>query len=365
MTAIPLGTQIQRAPIRREERISDSPRWWRAILSIPLIGKLAGANMLIVAAAIVMGLALHVQESEPGLLALLIGALILALVVNLALVHIALRPLQQLEATAERVWKGDFGARVPRSIIADRDMARVGRTFNLLLDGLISDRARTRRLAADVIHTGDRERARVAYELHDSTAQELAALVLHLSALVRDTSDPDVAAQLERLRDLASRAMEEVRLLAHTVYPRVLDDLGLPAAIRTLAREASARDAGVAIEADVDRAMDSLPAPVSAALYRVAQEAVSNAIRHATPEIIRIRGTADGSTARLEITDDGAGFDLAEAEQRRPGMGIFAMRERVSLVDGTIDIMSEPAGGTRIVVTVPLTVPPLTGTRQA
>ena len=73
---------------------------------------------------------------------------------------------------------------------------------------------------------------------------------------------------------------------------------------------------------------------------------------------------ADAS-ARLEITDDGSGFDLAEAEQRRPGMGIFAMRERVSLVDGTIDIMSEPAGGTRIVVTVPLQAAPLTTTPEA
>jgi signal transduction histidine kinase len=167
------------------------------------------------------------------------------------------------------------------------------------------------------------------------------------------------------IKDLASGAMEEVRLLSYTVYPRVLDDLGLPAAIRTLAREASARSNGVAIEPDVDARLEKLPPAVSAALYRVAQEAVSNALRHGSPELIRILGTADDRTARLEITDDGSGFDLAEAEQRRPGMGIFAMRERVSLVDGNIDIMSEPAGGTHIVVTVPLQASPFTRTSEA
>ena len=365
MTAIPLGTQIERAPSRREERIQDVPRWWRAILSIPLIGKLAGANTIIVAAAAIMGVVLHAESGDGRLLLVLVGSLVLALLVNLALVYVALRPLQELEETAARVWKGDFNARVPRSILADRNIERVGRTFNLLLDGLIADRARTRRLAAEVIHAGDRERARVAHELHDSTAQELAALVLHLSALARDARDPDIAERLEMVRDMASSAMEEVRLLSYTVYPRVLDDLGLPAAIRTLAREASARIERVAIEPDVDGRLDKLPPAVSAALYRVAQEAVSNALRHAAPELIRIRGSTDGTTARLEITDDGSGFDLAEAEQRRPGMGIFAMRERVSLVDGSIDITSEPAGGTRVVVTVPLQASPFTRTSEA
>ena len=365
MTAISLGTQIERAPIRREERIPDSPRWWRAILSIPLIGKLAGANTVIVAAAAAMGLLLHVRSGDGRLLFILVGSLLIALLVNLALVYAALRPLKALEATAERVWKGDFEARVPPSILADRDIERVGRTFNLLLDGLIADRVRTRRLAADVIHAGDLERARVAHELHDSTAQALAALVLHLSALARDAGDPELTARVEMVRDLASGAMEEVRLLSHTVHPRVLDDLGLPAALRTLAREASMRTGSVAVEPDIDGRLDKLPPAVAAALYRVAQEAVSNAIRHGSPEVIRIRGTADDRTARLEITDDGSGFDLAEAEQRRPGMGIFAMRERVALVDGTIDIMSEPLGGTRIVVTVPLQAGPFTTTGEA
>lgn len=358
MTSITLRTQIQRAPIRPEGSITQVPRWWRRILSVPLLGKLVGANAIIVGVAVGIAFAVHAHESEPRLLLILVGSLLLALVVNLLLVRIALQPLNELEATAERVWRGDFDARVPRSILADRDMARVGRTFNLLLDSLIADRARTRRLAAEVIHAGDRESARVAHELHDSTAQELAALVLHLSALARDSREPDVTVRLEKLKELASSAMEEVRLLSHTVYPRVLDDLGLPAAIRTLAREAGERVEDVAIEAGIEPGMDRLPPAVSAVLYQVAREGVNNAIRHGRARTIRIRGTADARTARLVISDDGIGFDIAEAEQRRPGMGIFAMRERASLIGGTVDILSEPGNGTRIVASVPLDAAP-------
>lgn len=354
MTSITLDSPVERAPTTWEERISSGTEWWRQLLSIPLIGKLAGANVLIVAVAATMGMQLRAQASQPTLLLLLIGSLLLALVVNLVLVHVALRPLRQLEQTAERWWKGDFEARVPHSILADRDMTRVGNTFNLLVDNLISDRARTRRLAAEVIHAGDRERAHLAHELHDSTAQELAALVFHLSAAARDTSDPVVTARLEMIRDLASGAMEDVRLLSHSVYPRVLDDLGLPAAIRALAREASLGVDDVTIDARVSEGLAKLPPSLGAALYRVTQEAVANALRHGMARSIRIEGGVTDSSACVEIVDDGAGFDLAEAERRRPGMGIFAMRERVSLAEGEIDIVSAPGEGTRISVKVPL-----------
>jgi signal transduction histidine kinase len=109
-------------------------------------------------------------------------------------------------------------------------MKRIGTTFNLLLDGLVADRTRMRGLAAAVIDAGDRERASLARELHDSTAQQLAALVLQLSAAARDCTDVALADRLSGMRDQAEATLEEVRLLSHTVHPRVLDDLGLQAA---------------------------------------------------------------------------------------------------------------------------------------
>ena len=251
------------------------------------------------------------------------------------------------------MWRGDFGARVPRSMLADRDMARVGNTLNLLLDGIERDRERMRRLAAQVIAAQDEERARLARELHDSVAQTLAALVLQLSALRRDNREPEREGQLELVHTIASDALEEVRLLSHTVYPRVLEDLGLRAALEWLARQTRESE-GVAIEVRADGVPRDLPKAQASALYRVAQEAMRNAIRHGAPSRVSLSLRGSDGWLSLEVTDDGRGFDVAEAEARRPGMGIFAIRERVALADGKVEIESAPGRGTLVRAAVPL-----------
>ena len=279
-------------------------------------------------------------------------AIVAVLVLHLVVIGIALRPIQDLEAVASRVWKGDFAARVEQSAVADDQVLRVGAMFNLLLDGLATDRARMRALAAEVIEVGDRERAALARELHDSTAQRLAALMLQISAAARDANDPALAARLGDIRDAAEEVTEEVRLLSHTVHPRVLDDLGLVPALRKLARDSST---GTGIDVDVEANTEGtdIPHPVAAALYRVAQEAVRNAVRHAAPHRVRVVFHELNGTATLEILDDGKGFNLQEAERRRPGMGLLSMRERVSLVDGELSIRTAPGDGTAISATVP------------
>jgi signal transduction histidine kinase len=328
-------------------------RWGAALLRVPLAAKLAGANALIVLAASAAAFAVHGTGADDLRVLLVMGAAIAgSLAVNVALVYAALRPLQELEATAERVWRGDFAARVQPSLLADRDMARVGRTLNLLLDGLTSDRARMRRLAAEAIGAGDRERAYIARELHDSTAQGLAALLLQLGAAARDAGDPALAARLHEIKTIANDVLEEVRMLAHTIHPRVLDDLGLVAALRNLARQAAERD-DARVEVVSDAAADGVPPAAASVLYRVAQEAVNNAIRHGRPAVVTLRVGVDDGTATLEVVDDGAGFDVEEAERRRPGMGLFTMRERVALVDGRFEIASRPGAGTRVTATVP------------
>ena len=93
----------------------------------------------------------------------------------------------------------------------------------------------------------------------------------------------------------------------------------------------------------------------AAALYRVAQEALRNAGRHADAHRVAVRLHGDGTVAVLEVEDDGVGFDVALAEERRPGMGLFSMRERVGLVNGRLTVRSIPRRGTRVVATVPLT----------
>ena len=323
----------------------------RRLLGVSLTAKLAGANLLVLLVALV---ALVTAAGRPDHLdAYIVGAaLALGLLVNTLLVRAALRPVWELERVASRVWAGDFGARVPGSAVADREMTRVGRTFNLLLDSLAEDRERMRALAMQAVRAQDDERSRIARELHDSTAQTIAALTYQLAAAARQAGEngqPTLQSTLQELREQTGELLEEVRLLSHAIHPRVLDDLGLVPALEWLARQTRQH---AALDVQVDAALPPEATEMSdttaAALYRVAQEALRNVERHARAGSARLTLRADGAHVILDVTDDGRGFDVAEAEARRPGMGLFSMRERLGLVGGALDVHTSPGRGTRV-----------------
>lgn len=362
-----LLTMLERG--RRQAALADEreaatrlPRWVERLLRIPLPLKLAGANAFLLIAA--TGTAIVVRNHELSaapVLIVVIAAFFLALLVNIILVNLAVRPMTILEKTVDTIWRGNLDARVPPSLLADRHVARVGRMFNILLDGLLADRARARRLAVELISAGDRERAAVSRELHDSTAQSLAALVMQLGALAHDADTTPVGTLKDRLdgaRTLAAATLEEVRLMAHTMHPRVLDDLGLLAAVRRLVREATAHapdpERTTVDVLAVEGIDDDIPAAQASVLYRVTQEALQNVLRHAGASHAEIRIWADAHTARVEIVDNGMGFDPDAARPERVGIGLFAMRERVALMDGDLHIRSSAGAGTSVLASVPL-----------
>lgn len=331
--------------------------WFSALLRVPLAAKLAGSSALLVLIVCTTLLILHDEGVTRLELIWLIAAVSSAsLLASLVLVHLALRPLRDLETTAARVAAGDMQARVPPSPLADRNMARIGDTINALLGRLATERLHIGQLAAQVIEASDRERSRLAHQLHDSTAQTLAALSLQAAGALRDATGDAERRRLELIQLLAVEALEEVRLLSQTVHPRVLDDLGIAAALDWLARrirEQYGTDATVELPAPFDGRRISRPA--ASILYHVAQEAMMNAVRHAHPDRIRIILELGDGTARLQVADDGTGFVASEARQRRRGMGLFTMTERVALAEGTLDIDSAPGRGTRITATIPTT----------
>ncbi len=346
-----------RVPVVHTANGTQVPSWLGSVLQVPLAAKLVGANaiMLVVALAAV-AIVRRGGAGDVSVMALFGGALIGSAFVNLILVFFALRPLADLESTAQRVWRGDLTARVPRSILADVNLQRVGGALNVLLDGLAADRARLRELTSRVIRAGDDERSHIARELHDSTAQSLAALLMELSVVIRENDDPQEGERLERIRRIASDVLDEVRMLAQTVHPRVLDDLGLGAALQHLSRESEARGS-IRIEVVVEDSAHQIGPSVSSVMYRVAQEALNNALRHANATCVMMRAGVQGRIARLEVSDDGVGFLPDDADRRRPGVGLFTMRERMALVDGALEIDSAPGRGTRVIASVPLLAP--------
>ena len=338
------------SPARRNHSTGERIPLRLAALRAPLAVKMVGANFLVI---VLLVAAWIVSGHAVGFLgmALVAGGIVLHLILTI----IALRPIRDLDDVASRVWSGDYAARVSRSAIADQDVLRVGSMFNILLDSLADERTRLRTLATEVISAGEVERAALARELHDSTAQRLAALLLQLSAAARDCKDPALMPRLIAARDAAQEVTEEVRMLSQTIRPIVLDELGLVPALEKLARD-STTGTGIDVDVHAESEPRSIPPNVASALYRIAQEAVRNAILHASAHRIRIVLQSDRRAARLEVLDNGVGFDPALIEASDTGLkgGIASMRERVALVDGGFEIKTAPKGGTTVIATVPL-----------
>ncbi|MGH7625557.1 MAG: sensor histidine kinase [Gemmatimonadaceae bacterium] len=326
----------------------------RSVLRASLRVKLIGAACFVVAAMLGLDLALHGSTAHDQMMMLRIGAgLLVMLAVNLVLVSLALRPVRDLEALSTRVLAGDLTARAALSPLADRTIAQLGRSINLLLDRLVSERSRMRRLAAEVIRTHDADRARVARELHESVAQDLAAQMLQLGAAAVEMPTPELRDRVLAIRTMAHDTMNSLRALSQTVYPEILDSLGLGPALSQLVRTAREHCA-VTVDLAVDVGADTIPAAPAAVLYHVAQEALRNACMHAGAKRITISLTADARMAILTVADDGDGFEVATAESPAPGFGIFSMRERLALANGRLEMFSMPGQGTRVVAIIPL-----------
>jgi signal transduction histidine kinase len=324
----------------------------RRVLRVPLLPKLVAADVVInLLAYWLLG---SVGTEYVG--ELMIVALLVTLLLNAALVYWALLPLTALEATAARVSGGDLAARVPPSFLADRNIARIGRTLNALLDRVTADQVRVRQLAAQVIGAGDQERAHIARELHDSTAQSLGALDLLMTAALREGNEATMAERMRVMQEIVAETLVEVRTLSHRAHPRVLDDLGLVAALEWLARS-SREQTGVETRVTADMRAE-VPHAAASVLYRVAQEALRNAARHASPSAVHLRVTSDAHEARLEVSDDGVGFDPDVVMAARTGLGLFTMRERVALIEGRLEVESRVGDGARILATVPITPAP-------
>jgi two-component system sensor histidine kinase UhpB len=351
-------------------RLLRAPRR-RPRLRLSTFEKAIAANSAIIILATVAGwwVTQHNPETYHYLIdtSFIALAALLGVMVNFALLRAAFAPLHGVLATIRAVERGNLGARAVARV-SDADAVALARAFNAMLDHLAALRDET---AQHVLRAQEAERRRLALELHDQTGQSLTALALHAEAIAQGMAGErgEVAmrarAQAERLGLLAQRTLAEVQSIARQLRPPLLDDLGLVAALRWLAKDAGARlglDAQVRVHGALAGASDDgdeaeparLPEEVETALFRIAQESITNAVRHGHARRMRLVLRATPARVTLTLADDGQGF----AAGHSCGLGLEGMRERARVLGGTLRVRTGAQRGCVVRATIPLSAIP-------
>ncbi len=266
----------------------------------------------------------------------------LGLAVDAVLQRRRLAPLETLIEEMEKVDLSRPGPTLPPSIDGvgeTEEVARIELAFLRMMRRLEAER---RRAGSAALRAQEQERARVARDLHDEVNQSLTAVLLRLEA-ARDESPPELAEQLAETKALANQAMRELLALARQLRPTALDDLGLAAAIAGQVEGAAA--AGIAAELVEEGGFSDLDDDAQLVVYRVAQEALSNAARHSGADHVTVTLRRSGDGVELDVADDGRGFAFEESES---GLGIAGMRERALLIGAELRIESRPGQGTTV-----------------
>ncbi|MFZ5908460.1 MAG: HAMP domain-containing protein, partial [Chloroflexota bacterium] len=227
---------------------------------------------------------------------------------------------------------------------------------NAWLQASLREKEAARLLLLDaLVRTQEDERAYLARELHDGAGQVLTSLLVRLKALEKRAPDGELRNGVTNLCQATSETIERVSKLSHRLHPAVLEELGLEAALRTLVQEMLA-DAELNFDCQLDLGGQRLPFEVEISLYRIAQESLTNIIRHADAEYVEIELRATPIEVLLHIKDDGKGFmaEILGHKVDRDHLGLINMRERAEMMGGSLVVQAAPGLGTTIDVRIPI-----------
>lgn len=335
--------------------------FWISFWRFSLFEKVIFANALMLIGEALAGLWVtsHSLESHHYLIdtAFIVGAAIMSLLLNILLLRASFRPLFSLLQTIRAISAGQTESRAS-SLPTDTEIGELAQAFNRMLDRLENTR---REQAILILQAQEDERRRVALELHDESSQNLTALLVHteilqqaLQALPTSSLTNEAREQLrsglQQLTGLTQHTLESIRTLALQLRPGILDDLGLHAALRWLAEDTRQR-LHLTIDLHLGPQADKVyPSLYETTLFRVVQESLTNIARHAHATHISIELIQKEQQIALRVQDNGQGYEVS---RRHPGLGISGMKERVSLLNGILNLHSTPGKGTTVEATLP------------
>jgi len=306
----------------------------------------ATAPVVVLAAAVLIITPISISDDPVLAEALALGAgVAIMLAVHLVLMRRTLAPLREL---AERIGGLDparTGQRLRTAPGATREVAALAAAFNGLLARIDAERQRSARRA---LAAQEDERLRIAREIHDQVGQVLTAAAIQAERAV-ELSGPEARPVADGVARAVHQGLEDVRRIGRELRPESLDDLGLGNALITLCRRLS-RHGSVRVSPRLAPGVPTLDPDRELVIYRVAQEAITNALRHSGAERVELRLQA-GERVELSVADDGRGMP---AELPADTAGIAGMRERAELVGGRLELRSAPGEGTEVRLSVPL-----------
>lgn len=313
------------------------------MIPLSLFWRLFALNALVLGSATALLLWAPVTVSVPVVLTeavILVAGLAVMLVANAALLRIGLAPVARLRRLMTTVDLLRPGQRLPER--GRGEISELIRTFNAMLERLEQERAAS---SSRVLLAQEAERRRIAQELHDEVGQTMTAVLLSLKRSADQAAEP-LAGELRQTQEITRESLDEVRRLVRRLRPDVLEDLGLVSALTSLTGE-FATHTGLRVSRVFDTGLSDLDQQTELVLYRVAQEALTNAARHAEAERVEVSLRHTDGSVVLAVTDNGHGGGIAGE-----GAGIRGMRERALLIGATLDITSA-ASGTQVRLTVP------------
>jgi len=311
-----------------------------------LYGRVFAVNAAILVVAVLLLIVTPIRIDPTvtrGQVAVLLGGLIVMLASNAVLLRLSLAPLHRLMGAMRSADVLEPGRRIDAAGITE--VAEVIAAFNATLERLEDERRASMRR---VLSAQEAERRRIAQELHDQIGQNLTAVVLELKRL-RGRVEPEWADTLADAQELARESLDELRRISYELRPAALDDLGLASALASLCGSVGRR-AGIEVVDAVERPLPALAPEAELAVYRIAQEALTNALRHSGCSRVVMRVAADANAIVLRVADDGRGMGGVPGA----GGGIRGMRERALTVGGELRLETAAEGGVEVCLRVPL-----------